>query len=85
VGLLAVKRFGLAGDLLVAEDAAGERIVIRDPKKTAFRTTLNLRHAAGAFGTGSLVVRLYFDLSERAVFGQALALIVGDKHIRLGM
>src|SRR6185312_15458902 len=71
VGLLAVKRFGLAGDVLVAEDAAGERLVIRDPKKAAFRTSLNLRHAAGAFGAGSLVVRLYFDLGERAIFGQA--------------
>ncbi len=85
VGLLAVKRFGLAGETLVAEDAAGERLPIRDPRRTGFRTAQNLRHAAGGFGAGSLAVRLYFDLGARAVFGQALALIVGDKHIRLGM
>jgi hypothetical protein len=85
VGLLAARRFGTAGDTLVAEDAAGGRLVIRDPKKASFATTRNLRYAVGAFGPGSLAVRLYFDLRERAIFGQALALIVGDKHIRLGV
>jgi hypothetical protein len=92
VVLLAVKRFGLAGDVTVAEDAAGGRLPIRDPKKAPFRTTLNLRSAAGAFarddvGTTprSLAVRLFFDPLERAVFGQALALFVGEKHLRLGM
>jgi hypothetical protein len=85
VVLLAVKRFGLAGDVVVAEDAAGARLALRDPRRAAFETTRNLRHAAGAFGAGSLAVRLWFDLVERAVFGQALALVVGDKHLRLGM
>lgn len=101
VMLLAVKRFGLAGDALVAEDAAGARLVMRDPRKAAFPTVRNLRHAAGACrGTMgaplgepssapipplSLAVRLYFDLRTRAVFGQPLALFAGDKHIRLGM
>jgi uncharacterized Zn finger protein len=85
IGLVVVQRFGAAGDALCAEDAAGGRIVIRDPKKAAFATSRNLRYAVGAFGPGSLAVRLYFDLRERAIFGQALALIVGDKHIRLGV
>jgi hypothetical protein len=85
VVLLAVKRFGLAGDVTVAEDAAGARLPIRDPRRAAFRTSNNLRSAAGAFGPGSLAVRLFFDPLERAVFGQALALFVGDKHLRLGM
>jgi hypothetical protein len=85
VVLLAVKRFGDLGEVLVAEDAAGARLVIRDPRRAPFHTTLNLRHAAGAFGAGSLAVRLFFDPLERAVFGQALALLVGDKHLRLGM
>jgi uncharacterized Zn finger protein len=95
VVLLSVKRFGLAGDVLVAEDAAGGRLAIRDPRRAAFKTSFNLRHAAGAFGPGrdggdpegpaSLAVRLYFDPLERAVFGQALALFAGDRHLRLGM
>jgi hypothetical protein len=85
VVLLSVKRFGQAGEALVAEDEAGARLVIRDPKKAEFRTSLNLRHAAGAFGTGALAVRLFFDPLERAVLGQALALFAGDKHLRLGM
>jgi len=59
--------------------------VIRDPRRTQFKTSINLRHAAGAFGPGSLALRLYFDPLERAVFGQALALFAGDKHLRLGM
>ena len=85
VVLLAVKRFGLAGDALVAEDAAGARLTLRDARGAPFKTTLNLRQAAGAFGPGSLAVRLFFDPLERAVSGQALALIVGEKHLRLGM
>lgn len=90
VVLLSVARFGLSGQQVVAEDAAGQRLVIKDPRripwrKDAFKTTNNLRAAAGAFGPGSLAVRLYFDLVDRAVYGQALALVVGDKHLRLGM
>ncbi|APR79480.1 Hypothetical protein A7982_04827 [Minicystis rosea] len=89
VGLLEVKRFGLAGDVLVAEDRAGGRLVIRDPRRTGFSTARNLRYAAGAFtGEGvpaSLAVRLWFDPVERSVFGQALALFAGEEHIRLGL
>jgi SWIM zinc finger len=85
VVLLAVKRFGTAGDALVAEDAAGGRLVIKDPRRASFETTRNLKHAAAAFGAGTLAVRLYFDLVDRAVFGQALSLFAGEKQIRLGM
>lgn len=85
VVLLAVHRFGLAGDATCAEDSAGARLILRDPRKAAFKTTLNLRSAAGAFGAGALAVRLFFDPLERAVVGQALSLFVGDKHLRLGM
>lgn len=93
VALLSVKRFGLLGEALVAEDPAGARLVIRDPRGASSRTSLNLRHAAGAFGPGaagaagpwSLAVRLYLDPVDRAVQGQALALFAGDKHLRLGM
>ena len=83
--LVAIKRFGLLGDTLIAEDAAGARLVIRDPRKAVFKTSPNLRCAAGAFGPGSLAVRLWFDLLERAVYGQALSLIAGEKILRLGM
>jgi uncharacterized Zn finger protein len=89
VGLLSVQRVGTAGDTLVAEDAAGARLVIRDPRRAAFATTRNLRHAAGAFATQggpvSLAVRLHIDPTTRAVLGQALALFVGGQHIRLGL
>lgn len=85
VVLLAVERFGLLGEALVAEDAAGARVAIRDPRRASFKTTLNLRHAAGAFGAGSLAARLWFDLRDRAIYAQALALIVGEKHLRLGI
>lgn len=85
VVLLAVARFGTSGDALVAEDAAGGRLVIKDPRRTTFATSRNLRYAAGAFGAGSLAVRLHFDWTERAVLGQALALVAGDQHVRLGM
>ena len=61
------------------------RIVIRDPRRAAFKTSNNLRSAAGAFGPGALAVRLHFDPLERAVFGHALALFAGDRHLRLGM
>ncbi len=85
VVLLAATRFGMVGETLVAEDASGARLVLRDPPKAAFKSTRNARHAAAAFGPGSLCVRLYFDRMERAIYGQALALVVGDKHIRLGL
>jgi hypothetical protein len=86
VVLLAAKRFGLtADDKLVMEDAAGARLVFRDPPEARYQTTGNLRHAAGAFGPGSLAVRLWFDPRERAIYGQALALVAGDKHLRLGI
>jgi hypothetical protein len=85
VFLVAVKSFGLVGDQLVVEDAAGGRLVIKDPQTAPFHTSRNLRYAAGAFGPGSLAVRLWYDLASRSIYGQGLALIVGEKHIRLGM
>lgn len=95
VVLLSVARFGLAGEVVVAEDAAGARLPIKDPRKASFKTTRNLLQAAGAFaptvgragagGPTSLSVRLFFDPVARAVFGQALSLFVGEKHLRLGM
>lgn len=95
VVLLSVARFGLVGSALVAEDAAGGRLVIKDPRKAPFKTSRNLAHAAGAFaatpgragagGPATLAARLFFDPLERAVFGQALSLFVGEEHLRLGM
>ncbi len=93
VGLLSVKRFGDAGGALVAEDHAGARLVIRDPKRVPFATTRNLRYAAGAFATPalderapvSLAVRLHLDPATRGVVGQALALFAGGEHVRLGL
>jgi hypothetical protein len=85
VVLLQAARFGTVGDALVVEDATGARLVLRDPRGAPFRTTNNARHAAAAFGAGSLVVRLFFDPGARAVFGQPLALFAGAEHLRLGL
>ncbi|MFO0756159.1 MAG: hypothetical protein U0359_06690 [Byssovorax sp.] len=85
VVLLAVARFGVLGERVVAEDRTGARLVLRDPRGASCATTFNLRRAAGAFGAGSLALRLYLDLTERAVYGQALSLIAGDRLLRLGL
>jgi len=83
VFLLAAKRFGTIGSELVLEDEAGARLVLRDPKDARLSTTGTLRRAAAAFGPGSLAVRLYFDLMARVVYGEPLALFVGEEHLRL--
>jgi len=85
VFLLAAKGFGLAGDDLVLEDEAmGMRLILRDQKGEArLPSTGALRHAAAAFGPGSLAVRVYFDLQTRSLYGDPLALFVGDEHLRL--
>jgi hypothetical protein len=84
VVLLAVQRFGALGDELVAEDADGARLVLRDPKGAPCSTTRTLRRAAAAFGPGTLAVRLYFESISRAVYGQGLALLADGEHLRLG-
>lgn len=76
-------RDGVATPVLV--DGAGAQLVFRDPPGSAYPTTLNLAHAASAHGPGSVAARLWYDPLERAIFGQALALFVGEKHLRLGL
>lgn len=89
VGLLSVQRFGTSGGELVAEDKAGARLVIRDPRRVSFATTNNLRHVAGALTPArrpvSFAVKLHVEPTSRAVLGQGLALFVGEEHLRLGM
>jgi hypothetical protein len=95
VVLIKVARFGLLGESVVAEDPQGARLLIKDPRKAPFKTSRNLLQAAGGFaptvgregagGPVSLATRLFFDPLERAVFGQALSLFVGERHLRLGM
>jgi uncharacterized Zn finger protein len=87
--LLGAKRFGEArwgGEPVPAmEDSAGQRLLFRDPPGTPFPTSRNLAHAAAAHGPGSVAVRLWYDPVARGIFGQALALFVGEQHLRLGM
>lgn len=86
VVLLGASRFGRGSDgTLVMVDAEGGRLAFRDPPDASYRTTGNLAHAAAAFGSGSVAARLWYDLLEGAVYAQALALIVGEKHLRLGI
>lgn len=95
VVLMSVGRIGTVDGTLVADDNTGARIALRDREGSAFPTALTLRTAVGGFGPDgaakahegpfSLVLRLFFDARERAVFGQPLALIAGTRHLRLGM
>jgi hypothetical protein len=82
--LLDVKKVGRVGERVVIEDDAGARIVLRDVP-WAFATLENFLHAAGAFGAGPLVTRLWFDVHQRLIYGQPLALFAGDRHVRLGL
>lgn len=83
VFLVAAKRFGMVGSDLVMEDEAGTRLILRDSGMMPLPSTGALRHAAAAFGPGSLAVRLYFDLPSRSIYGDPLALFVDTEHLRL--
>ncbi len=79
-----------AGTTLV--DEKGTRLVLKDSPLARFRTTGNLELAAGSIARGgaleqpaSLLVRLWLGLSDNAVYGQPLALVVSDRRIRLGL
>jgi hypothetical protein len=83
VFLVAATRFGSIGTDLIVEDAAKDRLVMRDMHGAIVSATTALRQAAAAYGPGSLAVRLHFDLSSRTICGEPLALFVGDEHLRL--
>jgi len=83
VFLVAAKKFGDVGGELVLEDEAGMRLVLRNTNDGRLPSTDALRHAAAAFGPGTLAVRLHYDLLSRAIYGDPLALFVGDEHLRL--
>ena len=83
VFLVAAARFGMIGTDLIVEDAAKDRLVMRDMHGAIVSATTALRQAAAAYGPGSLAVRLHFDLSSRTICGEPLALFVGDEHLRL--
>jgi hypothetical protein len=85
VFLVRAADYGRAGDAPWLDDGAGGRVLVRDPREAIYPTTRNFAQAAGAFGPGSVALRLWFDLNERAVFGQALALFAGETHLRLGL
>jgi hypothetical protein len=83
VFLVAGARFGTIGTDLIVEDAAKDRLVMRDMHGAIVSATTALRQAAAAYGPGSLAVRLHFDLPSRTICGEPLALFVGDEHLRL--
>jgi hypothetical protein len=92
VVLLKIADIQKAGSDLVAVDDKGGRLVLRDSAVARYRSTNNLEMAAGAaLGEGklkqpsSLLLRLYVGLADELIYGQPLALVVGDQHIRLGM
>ena len=76
-------RFGTIGLAVMVQDANGDRIVMRDAPDARLPAAIALRQAAAAYGPGSLAMRLYFDLPSRALYGEPLALFVGDEHLRL--
>lgn len=83
VCLVAAARVGTLGSELIVEDAAKDRLVLRDSPEAIVSGTVALRQAAAAYGPGSLAVRLFFDLPSRSLGAEPLALFVGDEHLRL--
>lgn len=83
VDLVAVQRVGTLGSELIVEDAAKDRLIMRDSPDAIVSGTVALRQAAAAHGPGSLAVRLFFDLPTRSLRAEPLALFVGDEHLRL--
>jgi len=83
VYLVAAARVGMLGNELIVEDAAKDRLVMRDTYGAIVSGTTALRQAAAAYGPGSLAVRLHFDLPSRSIYSEPLALFVGDEHLRL--
>jgi hypothetical protein len=79
-------------DNLVAIDDKGAKLVLRDSPIARYRSTNNLMMAGGAALDGNrlkrpaaLLLRLYLGLADELIYGQPLALVVGDQHVRLGM
>jgi hypothetical protein len=91
VFLLDAAKFGLLPlsapnpGALVMEDRAGKRLVFRDPPWAREPTTETLAVAVAGHGPGSVVARFWLDPQERNVYGQALALVVGEEHLRLSL
>ncbi len=93
VVLVRVKDIRKAAGGLVLVDAKGAKLSLRDSPLARYRSLGNLEMAAGAAldGTGALVqpasllVRLYVGLSDDAIYGQPLALIARNSHVRVGM
>jgi hypothetical protein len=56
---------------------------MRDMPEAIVSATTALRQAGAAWGSGSLAVRLFFDLPTRSIHAEPLALFVGDEHLRL--
>ena len=90
--LLRARSLMKAGPALVLGDDKGGRLTLLDSPLARCHTCGNLEMAAGAVtdGTGlaqpaSLLVRLWLGLADGAVRGQPLALVVGSRHVRLGM
>jgi hypothetical protein len=92
VVLLKIADVQKASDALVAIDEKGGKLVLRDSPIARYRSTNNLEMAAGAAlengklkQPASVLLRLYVGLADELIYGQPLALVVGDQHIRLGM
>ena len=91
--VLLVRISGLdrAKDSLVASDAKGAKLVLKDSPLARYRALGNLEMAAGAAKARigkeptSLLARFYVGLADEAIYAQPLSLIVGTSHIRLGM
>ena len=78
---------------LAAIDEKGTRLALENSPLARYRSVGNLEMAAGAHldangalkQQASLLVRLYVGLADEAIFGQPLALVVGNSHVRVGM
>jgi uncharacterized Zn finger protein len=82
-----------AGNTLVLVDAKGAKLVLADSPLARYRSLGNFEMAVGAaLGNGgalkqpaSVLLRLYLGLSDGAIYGQPLSLVVGTNHVRVGM
>jgi hypothetical protein len=80
------ERLGLVGDALVFEDAAGQRIVAAD-RRPDYSNVANLARSAAVYAKSrpALLVRLFVRALTNDIVAEPLALVVPDKHLRLGI
>jgi hypothetical protein len=85
VFLLRCKSIGRAGDSVVIEDAKGTRLEAAD-RRSDYSNVANLVRAAGELRKEpALLARFFVRPVANSIVAQPLALVTGQKHLRLGL